>query len=50
MQRCLLAGELESPLMPHTTTLEIMTLLDTIREEIGRHVLSRRFGEPLDPR
>jgi hypothetical protein len=35
VQRCLLAGELESPLMPHTTTLEIMTLLDAIREEIG---------------
>ncbi|MBU2663158.1 Gfo/Idh/MocA family oxidoreductase [Actinoplanes bogorensis] len=35
VQRCLLAGELESPLMPHATTLEIMTLLDTIREEIG---------------
>ncbi|WP_250028175.1 Gfo/Idh/MocA family protein [Paractinoplanes maris] len=35
VQRCLLAGELESPLMPHATTLEVMTLLDTIREEIG---------------
>ncbi|MDY7088005.1 MAG: Gfo/Idh/MocA family oxidoreductase [Actinomycetota bacterium] len=35
VQRCLLAGELESPLMPHGTTLEIMTLLDTIREEVG---------------
>jgi predicted dehydrogenase len=35
VQRCLLAGELESPLMPHATTLEIMGLLDTIREEIG---------------
>ncbi|WP_127498512.1 Gfo/Idh/MocA family protein [Actinoplanes solisilvae] len=35
VQRCLLAGELESPFMPHTTTLEIMTLLDTIREQIG---------------
>jgi predicted dehydrogenase len=35
VQRCLLAGELESPLLPHTTTLEVMTLLDTIREEIG---------------
>jgi predicted dehydrogenase len=35
VQRCLLAGELESPLLPHTTTLEVMTLLDTIRNEIG---------------
>ncbi|WP_249999512.1 Gfo/Idh/MocA family protein [Actinoplanes sp. M2I2] len=35
VQRCLLAGELESPLMSHATTLEVMTLLDTIREEIG---------------
>ncbi|MCY1142711.1 Gfo/Idh/MocA family oxidoreductase [Actinoplanes sp. Pm04-4] len=35
VQRCLQAGELESPLMSHATTLEIMTLLDTIREEIG---------------
>ncbi|MGK5679495.1 Gfo/Idh/MocA family protein [Actinoplanes sp. URMC 104] len=35
VQRCVLAGELESPLMPHATTLEVMTLLDTIREEIG---------------
>ena len=35
VQRCLAEGLLESPLMPHTTTLEIMTLLDMIREEIG---------------
>ena len=35
VQRCVLAGELESPLMPHATTLEIMSLLDTIRDEIG---------------
>ncbi|HET6480569.1 MAG TPA: gfo/Idh/MocA family oxidoreductase, partial [Actinoplanes sp.] len=35
VQRCLRAGELESPLIPHATTLEIMALLDTIREEIG---------------
>ncbi|MET0416986.1 MAG: Gfo/Idh/MocA family oxidoreductase [Actinoplanes sp.] len=35
VQRCILAGELESPLMKHTTTLEIMALLDTIRDEIG---------------
>ena len=35
VQRCIRAGEIESPLMPHATTLEIMTLLDAIREEIG---------------
>ena len=35
VQRCLLAGELESPLMTHATTLEVMSLLDTIRDEIG---------------
>jgi predicted dehydrogenase len=35
VQRCLQAGELESPLMSHATTLEVMTLLDTIREEVG---------------
>jgi predicted dehydrogenase len=35
VQRCFLAGELESPLMPHATTLEVMGLLDTIRDEIG---------------
>ncbi|HEU4347417.1 MAG TPA: Gfo/Idh/MocA family oxidoreductase [Actinoplanes sp.] len=35
VQRCLAAGLLESPLMPHPTTLEIMALMDAIREEIG---------------
>ncbi|MDT4992080.1 MAG: hypothetical protein QOH97_1972 [Actinoplanes sp.] len=35
VQRCLRAGELESPLMPHDTTLEIMNLLDTVRDQIG---------------
>ena len=35
VQRCLVAGALESPLMPHDTTLEIMTLLDAVRDEIG---------------
>jgi predicted dehydrogenase len=33
--RCLAAGELESPLVPQETTLEIMNLMDTIRGEIG---------------
>jgi predicted dehydrogenase len=35
VQRCLLDGALESPLMPHETTLEVMALLDTVRNEIG---------------
>ncbi|MEV4823666.1 Gfo/Idh/MocA family oxidoreductase [Micromonospora sp. NPDC049274] len=35
VQRCLAAGLTESPLVPHTTTLEVMTLLDTVREQIG---------------
>ncbi|WBB66184.1 Gfo/Idh/MocA family oxidoreductase [Micromonospora sp. WMMD812] len=35
VQRCLAAGLTESPLVPHSTTLEIMTLLDTIRAQIG---------------
>ncbi|MEU8237202.1 Gfo/Idh/MocA family oxidoreductase [Actinoplanes missouriensis] len=34
-QRCLLAGELESPLVSQATTLEVMALLDTLREQIG---------------
>ncbi len=35
VQRCLAEGLLESPLVPHDTTLGVMTLLDTIRAEIG---------------
>jgi predicted dehydrogenase len=35
VQRCLREGLLESPLMPQNTTLEIMSLMDAIREEIG---------------
>lgn len=35
VQRCLRAGELESPLVPHSATLDVMSLLDTIRQEIG---------------
>ncbi|GAA2504079.1 oxidoreductase [Winogradskya humida] len=35
VQRCLAHNFPESPLVPHTTTLEIMTLMDTIRAEIG---------------
>ncbi|WP_027660219.1 Gfo/Idh/MocA family protein [Salinispora fenicalii] len=35
VQRCLAAGMLESPLLPHTATLEVMALLDRIRAQIG---------------
>lgn len=35
VQRCLQAGELESPLVPHAATLDVMALLDGIRAEIG---------------
>jgi predicted dehydrogenase len=35
VQRCLRAGLLESPLVPHTATLEVMSLLDTVRAQIG---------------
>lgn len=35
VQRCLAAGLLESPLVPHAVTLEVMGLLDTVREQIG---------------
>ncbi|MEH0935980.1 Gfo/Idh/MocA family protein [Micromonospora psammae] len=35
VQRCLAAGLTESPLVPHSTTLEVMGLLDGIRERIG---------------
>ncbi|MET8349756.1 Gfo/Idh/MocA family oxidoreductase [Micromonospora sp. NPDC005206] len=35
VQRCLAAGLTESPLVPHTTTLEVMALLDAVREQIG---------------
>jgi predicted dehydrogenase len=35
VQRCLAAGELESPLMPHATTLTLMKQMDDIRSQIG---------------
>lgn len=35
VQRCLAGGMLESPLVPHTATLEVMALLDRIRAQIG---------------
>ncbi|QGN46615.1 Gfo/Idh/MocA family protein [Micromonospora sp. WMMD558] len=35
VQRCLAEGLLESPLVPHSTTLEVMALLDGIRARIG---------------
>ncbi|MGW4296458.1 Gfo/Idh/MocA family protein, partial [Micromonospora chersina] len=35
VQRCLAAGLIESPLVPHAATLEIMGLLDDIKARIG---------------
>lgn len=35
VQRCLRAGEISSPLVPHAVTLEVMGLLDAVRAEIG---------------
>jgi len=33
--RCLLAGETESPLMPHSTTLRVMETMDAVRRQVG---------------
>jgi predicted dehydrogenase len=35
VMRCLRAGELESPLVPHAQTLRIMRQMDALREQIG---------------
>ena len=35
VQRCLAAGLRESPLVPHAATLEVMGLLDAVREQVG---------------
>ncbi|MEV0728832.1 Gfo/Idh/MocA family oxidoreductase [Polymorphospora sp. NPDC050346] len=35
VQRCLRAGLRESPLVPHAATLDVMSLLDTVRAQIG---------------
>jgi predicted dehydrogenase len=35
VHRCLRAGLTESPLVPATTTLEVMSIMDSIRERIG---------------
>jgi predicted dehydrogenase len=35
VQRCLAAGERESPLVPHAATLDVMGLLDEIRAQVG---------------
>jgi hypothetical protein len=33
--RCLAAGERESPLMPHATTLRVMETMDEVRRQVG---------------
>ncbi|WP_433388070.1 Gfo/Idh/MocA family protein [Micromonospora sp. KLBMP9576] len=35
VQRCLAGGLVESPLVPHAATLEVMALLDAVRAQIG---------------
>jgi predicted dehydrogenase len=35
VMRCLRAGELESPLIPHSATLEVMRTMDAVRAQIG---------------
>jgi predicted dehydrogenase len=35
VQRCLRAGELDSPLVPHAATLEVMSILDAVRAQVG---------------
>jgi hypothetical protein len=35
VQRCISAGALESPVIPHADTLNTMRLMDAIRAEIG---------------
>jgi predicted dehydrogenase len=35
VQRCLRAGLTESPLVPHAVTIQVMDLLDKVREQIG---------------
>ncbi|MEU4771399.1 Gfo/Idh/MocA family oxidoreductase [Micromonospora sp. NPDC023644] len=35
VQRCLAEGLMESPLVPHAATLEVMALLDSVRAQIG---------------
>jgi predicted dehydrogenase len=35
VMRCLRAGEKESPLVPHQTSLEVMGILDAVRAQIG---------------
>jgi hypothetical protein len=44
VQRCLDAGLLESPLVPHAATIEVMGLLDTIRGQIGVGYASATIG------
>ena len=35
MMRCIQAGKLESDLVPHQFSLDLMELLDGIRQQIG---------------
>ncbi|GAA0814869.1 Gfo/Idh/MocA family protein [Spirilliplanes yamanashiensis] len=35
VQRCVLAGERESPLVPHAATLEVLDVMDRVRAQVG---------------
>jgi predicted dehydrogenase len=37
VMRCVRAGLIESPLVPHAATLEVMATLDEVRAQIGVH-------------
>ena len=37
VHRCLRAGLLESPLVPHAQTLAVLRQMDAIREQVGVH-------------
>lgn len=46
--RAITSGEIESPLRPHQATIEVMTIMDRIREEIGLRYPCE-VSDPDDP-
>ena len=42
--RCLVAGETESPLLPHATTLRVMETMDDVRRQVGPSVPANDAG------
>ena len=41
---CLVAGETESPLLPHATTLRVMETMDDVRRQVGPSVPANDAG------